>query len=817
MSNTFRKTLGLSVSALILGASLPAFAQIEEIIVTARQRSETLERVPASITALTSETLQNAGVRRIENIVAMTPGVSVVANTSEVGDTQVNIRGINGARDAENSFALIVDGILMTNPAAVNRSYTNLQQIEVMKGPQGALYGRNAAAGAMIVTTQKPGDHFEAVFKGTAATDNTYDAQVGISGPLSQKVGGGLYVNWRTTDGYFKNVYQNRKVVDNQREYGVGGRFLITPDDSTTLDLKGRYGYVRGASIKFNAAFALPAFAQFLNQPLFYEDVNKHKFTFENNIRPDNYQKSVEVSAKADRETEAGTLTAWVLYSDVKNTFKTDGTSGAFGFFFADPQCIATTAALSRQGYVLAPPQGLAPTPGASLFGPYTPTACDGTQLQVRDQSDISGEIRFASPSDRRTRWLVGVYGLHINRHVGVNTGIDRGLGVSSNLYVPQGGDNPTEQLYDDKYTSNVFAVFGNAAYDVTDNFEAALALRYDNENRKVNSLVPTTARTRYITFDPSNGFNGGSPLNPALNPVFNRTGVIAPQQKTFDQVEPKVSLTYRPNDAVTVYGNWGIGFKSGGFNSQGAAATVNLFLNQPLNTNIGVQDQYKKEWSSAFEGGLKTRFLDDRVTFSAAGYYTEVHNMQVFEFLVGPFGLLRVVNTLDKVRINGAEANVAVQLAPELSVYAGGNVLGSRINKSTYRPDAVGNKSPYTADFTFNGGAQLLAPIKGEISLLSRIDFHIVGPTWFSPIQCQSRPTLFGVPGSGCNQQRATFTTADLRLGLQGPNWTVTGWVTNLTNNHYLEEVIPAPEFGGSFISPAALRRWGVDVTYKF
>ncbi len=817
MSIKLKMSLGLSVSALVLGASLPAFAQMEEIIVTARQRSETLERVPASITALTTETLDNAGVKRIENIVAMTPGVSVVANTSEIGDTQVNIRGINGARDAENSFALIVDGILLTNPAAVNRSYTNLQQIEVLKGPQGALYGRNAAAGAMIVTTQKPGDRFETVFKGSGATNNTYDAQIGVSGPLGEKIGAGLYANYRTTDGYYTNVFQNRKVVDDQHEYGLGGRFLIAADDVTSLDLKARYGYVRGASIKFNAAFALPAFAQFLNQPLFNENVNTHAFKFENNIRPDNYQKSVEVSGKVDRETSGGTLTAWVLWSDVKNMFKTDGTSGAFGFFFADPQCIATTAALSRQGYVLGPPQALGPTPAASLFGPYTPTACDGTQLQIRNQSDISGELRFASPSDQRMRWLIGAYGLHINREVGVNTGIDRGFGVSSKLYVPAGGDNPTEQLYDDKYTSNVFAVFANVAYDVVENFEAALALRYDNENRKVTSLVPTAARTTYITFNPASGFTGGSPLNPALNPAINRTGTIADQQKTFDQIEPKVSLTYHPSDALTLYGNWGIGFKSGGFNSQGAAATVNLFLDQPLNTNIGVQDLYKKEWSSSFEAGLKSRFLDNRVSFSAAGYYTEVHNMQVFEFLVGPFGLLRVVNTLDRVRISGAEANVNVQLAPEFSIFAGGNVLGSRINKATYRSDSVGNKSPYTADFTANGGAQLLAPIKGDISLLSRVDFNVVGPTWFSPIQCQDRPTLFGVPGSGCNQRRTTFATVDLRLGLQGPNWSVIGWVTNVGNDHHLEEVIPAPEFGGSFISPAALRRWGLDVTYKF
>jgi iron complex outermembrane receptor protein len=817
---TFKTSLGLTASALLMAAAAPALAQqaIEEIIVTARQRAESLEKVPASITAFTSETLTNAGVHRAQDFVAMTPGVSIVTGTAEVGDTQINIRGINGARDAENSFAYIVDGILLTNPAAVNREYLNLQQIEVLKGPQGALYGRNAAAGAIIVTTKKPSmDKIEAEVKGTAATDNTYAGEVGISGPLGGNVAGGLYANYRKTDGYYKNVFLNSKVVDDQKEYGVSARFIVTPDDVTTLDLKGRYSEVKGASIAFNAAFALPAFAQFLNQPLFNEDVNKHTFTFQSNIRPQNFQKTVEVSAKADRDMEIGTLTAWLLYSDMKNSFTADGTSGAFGFFNADPQCIATTAALSARGYQLAPPQFLGPTPGASLFGPYTPTACDGTQFQVRNQSDISGEIRLASSAKQRLRWLVGAYGLHISREVGVNTGIDKGQGVALQLYVPPNGSNPTEQLFDDRYKSNVFAVFGNVAYDVVDNLEAALALRYDNENRKVSSLVPANARTTYLTFNPANGFTGGSPLNPALNPAINRTGVIAPQQKTFDQIEPKVSLTYTPSEQFTVYGNWGIGFKSGGFNSQGAQATVNLFINQPLGAKIGTQDQFRKEWSSAFEGGFKSKLLDNRVTFTAAGYYTEVHNMQVFEFLVGPFGLLRVVENVDKVRIYGAEANVAAQLTDELSVFAGGNALSSKILKASVRPDSVGNKSPYTADFTLNGGAQLLAPLVRDIKFLSRVDFNVVGPTWFSLIQCQNRPTLFGVPSSGCLQQRKTFATVDMRIGLQGPNWSVTGWVTNLTNDRHLAEVIPAPEFGGSFISPAALRRWGVDVSYKF
>ena len=133
--------------------------EIEEIIVNARRRSENLRDVPGTVTALTAQVIESAGVRRAADFIALTPGVSMV-NAASVADTQVNIRGINGARDAETNFAFLIDGILYTNPAALNREYTNLQQIEIFKGPQGAIYGRSAAAGAIIVTTKKPDNEF---------------------------------------------------------------------------------------------------------------------------------------------------------------------------------------------------------------------------------------------------------------------------------------------------------------------------------------------------------------------------------------------------------------------------------------------------------------------------------------------------------------------------------------------------------------------------------------------------------------------------------------------------------------------------------
>ncbi len=154
----------LPLGLLTTPGTAQAQAVLEEIVVTARQREESLQDVPATITVFTESDIQRAGIQRAGDFLNLTPGVNLT-NSAEVGDTQVSIRGINGARDAETNFAFIVDGILYTNPSSFNREFSDIQQIEVLKGPQGAIYGRSAAAGAVIVSTRKPGNEIEGLVR----------------------------------------------------------------------------------------------------------------------------------------------------------------------------------------------------------------------------------------------------------------------------------------------------------------------------------------------------------------------------------------------------------------------------------------------------------------------------------------------------------------------------------------------------------------------------------------------------------------------------------------------------------------------------
>ena len=834
-----------ALAVALMTISQPALAQPAtdadanegEILVTARRQNERLIDVPASVTVLTAETLAKTGVQTAQDFVQLTPGVTIVTGTAEAGDTQVNIRGINGARDAESSVALVVDGILKTNTAQLNEDQGTLQQIEILKGPQGAIYGRNAAAGAIVLTTIKPGDRLSGGIRASYAEQNTVDGSAYIAGPLGDAVGFVLAGSYRKTDGFYTNTFLKSKTVDDQEVYGVDGRIIAQLGAATTLDLKARYAKLSGASINFNSVFHVPNFAGV--NPAFYEDVNKHKFGYYSNIRPTNDQRTIEASAKIEHDFEGVKLTAWALYSDIKQNLTADGTSADFARYISAAlgapvnatntavlnKCNATTAALA--GYPINQPGALGTSPipfifnpaTGSTFGAYSPTTCDGTQYQLRNQKDISAEIRLASTGGGPLNWQLGGYFLKIDRLVGVSLGADLGQGVLKNLYNAPGTTNPTSQLFADQFDTNVYAAFGSVDYALSDTLKASLALRYDSEDRKTSTRVP-------VATDPITG----GPINPgqALGPIRDKSA-------NFSLLEPKVSLSWKPVPTMNIYADWGVGFKAGGFNNQGSQATINAAFNNgapgTINTGVIINDSYRKERSSAFEAGIKGSILGGRINYDLAGYYTQIRDMQFFEFFVGSFGLLRVVSNIDRVDVKGAELNLDARIIPGWKVFGSFNVTDSEIKKNTSRPYTVGNKSPYTADYTINLGTQIDAPLTDSTKVTLRADYRITGPTWFHTVQAQTRPTIFsgllpisalalpGFVGDGRYDvaRRAAFGVLNLRVGLEGESWRVTAFANNMLDRRYLNEVIPAIEFGGSFISPGARRQAGIEFGYKF
>ena len=842
----------LSTSALLLPSV--ASAQLEEVVVTARARAESLQDVPATVTAFTEGQIENMGVERAEDFIYMTPGVTFV-NTVEVGDSSLSIRGINGARDAETNFAFIVDGVLYTNPSAFNREYPDLAQIEVLKGPQGALYGRSAAAGAVIMSTKRPTQEMEGSIKVGAAEYGTYYGTATIAGPLGSDVAGRLTVTSRKTDGFLENVYLNDDVVNDYEETAVSGRIVFDPTDTLSIDTKIRYSEVSAASIAFNAAFEIPFFVGAL-QPVAdlgvgidntaaSIDVNDFNFVYSPNVDPENEQDTLEVSIKVDKEFDTGTLTAWALYSDQDQYFLADGTSGAFGFYNGLDHCQQT--ALDRSIFFGDATPMQAPTfnlggfspDGDPFFPPYSPTTCDGYQYQERNQRDISFQLQWTSDADQRLRWQAGMYFLNIDRRVGVAQLEDDGRAQLPRSFV----NELTDALVLDDFETTVLSGFGSINYDITDRMELSFALRYDIEDREVSNAVPSPAdgyvstRINYCGafFEGGCTLNGaplgGTPWNPAF--IDLSTGAVsarvADRSEEFDAIQPKISLTYDLSDNTTLFGSWGVGFKTGGFNNLGGTETISLFLVNPDGLPVAPPEIYEEETSSSFEVGFRTTLLNGNLQLNGAAYHTEVEDMQFFEFYVGPFGLLRTVEGIDEVTIQGFELGGSWQMTDGLRLDAGASAIDGEIDKMTVRPYVAGNDVPNAAEFTANV-ALTWDQNFGDLNLMARLEYAYQGDIFYHVVQGGDLDStgangtnevpaklFFGLPTSYEKTKVDGYGITNLRVGVGGERWRVTAFARNLFDEEYIAEVIMAPEFGGAFVTPGAYRTAGVEFQWDF
>ena len=203
--------LALIVAVFVCPASWPdAQAQeaqgadvIEEIVVTSRKREEALQDIPDTITVLTEAVIEHAGIDSIEDISLLVPGMNVMASNN-ISSKLVNVRGIMMQREMDPSVSVIIDGVQLSQFNQFSQALTDIQQVEVLKGPQGSLWGRGSIAGAINITTKAPSDEFEG--KVMVGAGQGYEATGVISGPITDTLAYRIHANWEKHDGTLENV-----------------------------------------------------------------------------------------------------------------------------------------------------------------------------------------------------------------------------------------------------------------------------------------------------------------------------------------------------------------------------------------------------------------------------------------------------------------------------------------------------------------------------------------------------------------------------------------------------------------------------------
>ena len=241
----------------------------------------------------------------------------------------------------------------------------------------------------------------------------------------------------------------------------------------------------------------------------------------------------------------------------------------------------------------------------------------------------------------------------------------------------------------------------------------------------------------------------------------------------------------------------------------------------------MNVQDSYDQEVATSGELGVKFDLVDDsdtRYRIELGYYSTVVEDMQFFHFLVGPFGLLRTITNIDEVEINGLEFGATFETDFGLTVDLAYSSIDSEIMENRNRPYTVGNQAPFAPEEAYSFALQWKGEVGDGLDFLFRIEQNFTGATYFGEVQDgdgtlpnQFTRFLFGETSDNTSRRDA-FSLTNMRIGwIWEDGFTLTFWGNNIMDTEYLAEVIPSPEFGGSFIHDAPRASYGVEfgVTY--
>jgi iron complex outermembrane recepter protein len=720
-------------------ADAPAGAG-DEIVVVARRRAELLQDVPASITAFTSETIETAGIERPADFINLTSNVNLV-QTQNAGTSFIVIRGITQARNSEPSVAVIIDGVQQINPSQFNQELFDIEQIEVLKGPQGGLYGRNAIGGAIVIRTKQPTDEFEGQVKAGVDNGPGYWLRGGISGPIADNVKFRLAGSWYDTEGWIPNTFLDDE-ADPYKDLSLRGTLLIEPSSNFSIDIRGYYSRLETQALYFNI----------VGNPFdatVPQDVNDTSLPVRVNNHGQNDRDLWGGSLKLTWDAGIGTLTSVTSYDSLEEIL----TGDQFDF-------LPIPESFFFQLYTflpfLTPPACL-----ATVGGP-----CDLTQSQFLEVDAWSEEIRFTSRDDRRFRYILGAYFVGTDRFISTGNLADTGDGALPVFRDPL----PTQVTFlADGQENFAWAVFGNASYDLTDELEIDVSLRYDHDKREQTTLTPT-------------------PFLPNV-PGFPQGATGDVRKETFDDLQPKVTLTWEPSDMLTLYGGYSRGFRSGGFNQTGVgplAASLGF---------VGVGDIYEAETADTLEIGAKASLLDRKLTINAGAFTTKTKNSYFFVFLAA--NSTQNLGNVDEVRLDGFEIDATLRPLPGLDLNAAVGYTWSEI-KEFPDPAAIGNEAPLISRYTYNLGAQYRSALGvGDIGILARADYRRTGRTWWEPFNTTSRDPIDLV---------------DVRLGIEGERWSLVGFAENLFDEEYNAEFSP-----GGFVFKARPRRYGAELSYRF
>jgi iron complex outermembrane receptor protein len=736
--NNYMKFLSFPIMLAALSANAQKNNPVEEVVVTGTKRDQALQDVPSSVNVLTESDIAEAGIKRPKDFLATVPNVTFIEDNA--GEVYVNIRGQTAVRNSDPNVAVVIDGVPLVSLKAFNQDLFDIQQIEVLKGPQSAVYGRNAAAGAIVITTKQPGDETEGSMSAGMGNFGSSRMSVGLSGPFSDELKFALSAATRETDGPFTNQLTGEKVQRYKTSLGRL-RLFYNPNDDTSVNFRLAAHDSKGGGTAYNGQFAGVPIG---GVPVPALDANL-MLPFVSNVAGFSEEEMLDMALDVERQLDFGSIRSITSLNSFDQTFGGDGVP-----YIADS---------GAEGAL--------------------------TQMYTYDDEVFSQEFRVSSNADGRIQWMAGVYFLQFKRDQISELNQD----VNGTLLRTRGVDGPDTIAPTASYTNSEFettnyAVFANMQMDLSDRLTLELAGRYDVEKREVTEKAPEAFNLCVQAFS--------TPLS-ACN-----------DSTTFRNFSPKVSLIYLAGDDLTLYANYGKGYKSGGYNPLGSRqALITAGAGAGVDeSDIFVQDQFEEEVSESFELGAKGKFFDQRLSVNIGIFHTVVEGAQQFEFF--PSAGLQTVTSIDEVELKGFDVDFTALLPSEYEVFGGYGFTDGEVTEFAANPSFEGNTAPGSVKTTATLGVTKTFELSNGLSLTPRLEVTRYGSIWWD---------VANTPGT----ERDPVTIVDGRLTLaEGAQWEVALWGKNLTDEEYYQEVVPL--LGVLSVNyRAPTRSYGVDFTYHF
>ncbi|WGM45941.1 Vitamin B12 transporter BtuB [Brevundimonas sp. NIBR10] len=799
---------GAAVGALAwlgLGLADPAAAQsrdespstVDDIVVTAQKREQSLQDVPIVITALSQETLSNAGVRDIKDLQILTPGLNV-ASTGGEASTTVRIRGVGTVGDnpgLESSVSVVIDGVYRPRNGVAMGDLGELQRIEVLKGPQGTLFGKNTSAGVINVLTAAPSFTFGGQAELTAGAYDALGASLSLTGPLiADRLAGRLYVATRERDGFYSvstGAGPRTETKDASQDfYTVRGQLLFTPTD--TLDVRIIADYTRrdefccaGVQIISSGTAALI-----------------------DALAPDSGV--ARPAAPFDRR-------AWLNRDTIQN-IEDKGVSAEINWqtpWLGD--AVLTSITATRSWFS----NGSADLDYSSADiwqRPY------GSYSAGFDQ--FSQELRLAGATDR-LEWQIGafyadedlasqtpvIFGAAYETYFGLLLSAGAAPGLVSVLTGLPAGTSFTPgsgQLDTFAQTSRSVALFTNETLSVTDRLKLTMGLRWTQEKKSLDS--------HYTNLPGNNGCGAALGRLPAIaaivgaaatptvvgnlclpwtDPAF--TNLTTRQDRDEDQVTGTAKIGYDFTDTVMGYASYARGYKAGGFNLDRARSSIGV---------AQTDTSFAEETVDSYEVGLKSSLFDRSLSLNGAWFHQRFEGFQLNAFT----GVSYIVSSIPEVTSEGLDLD-ALWFTPITGLSLQGGL--------TYADTRYGDFVPVTGVSPRLPGARLSFAPEWSGSLSANYERPLDGGVTLRLSLAAKYSSEYNT-GSDLAPQKMqeAFTVVNGRIGLTGQDdrWTAELWAQNLFDEDYYQVAFDAPLQSGGFNAfLGAPRTWGVTVRNRF